>query len=186
MESGAMFTCETFNIPIPLASQVGFCAKKFRSAKRGDHCLDCEIGIESAKKDTAAVRSGIPNSKQGIRPPQKPNALPGAEVKPEDLLREVQSAMAEKKLCSCGCGKGAVKDGLATKCYRKKFGHLPFSHKDNRKAPPADPGLESGCEGCRVLTEQANDLIAIQNLLIQSGAITVDKIQAARAFIQCK
>src|SRR3990170_1552283 len=34
--------------------------------------------------------------------------------------------MANKKLCSCGCGKGAVKDGLATKCYRKRFGKAPF------------------------------------------------------------
>ena len=43
--------------------------------------------------------------------------------------------MAEKKKCSCGCGKNAIKEGLAWGCYSKKFGKPPYGHGGTKKTP---------------------------------------------------
>jgi hypothetical protein len=37
------------------------------------------------------------------------------------------------KPCTKGCGKGAVRDGLCTKCYRKEHGVLPYPKKKTDK-----------------------------------------------------
>jgi hypothetical protein len=49
---------------------------------------------------------------------------------------EKEAIMTHKRCSTPGCEKQAVKDGLCTKCYRKKHGHGPYEKKDNKPAQP--------------------------------------------------
>ncbi len=103
--------------------------------------------------------------------------------------------MADKKLCSCGvCGKGAVKDGLSTKCYRKKYGKAPFSSGEKKtKARPGQARSSQGkkrrvkgnghdleCEGCKTLQRQINDLNLAEKIMVAAGLATAEKFDQAR------
>lgn len=112
---GQTFHCETFHLKMPVEKQRNWCAVQFRKGR--EHCLDCDLGKAAAKDDREDVRSGLPSGDR------RTNGWKNGGITTSH--KEVD--MAEKKLCSCGvCGKGAVKDGLSTKCYRKKYGKVPF------------------------------------------------------------
>jgi hypothetical protein len=53
----------------------------------------------------------------------------------EGQNNETEEKMAEKKKCSCGCGKNSLKGGLAYACYKKKFGVAPCSPEDKKNNP---------------------------------------------------
>jgi hypothetical protein len=184
------FTCTTFNMPIPIERQVGFCAKKFRMGDR--FCKQCDTGKAAAKTDAETVRAGLLNSKQGQRLPEAV-VLSAPVVTP----REEKIEMAERKLCTCPgkCGKLAVKDGLSTKCYKAKHGVLPFAKaakagdrtKPEKRAPRKnqhDHGSNGGCKNCLELTRQANEFLMIQNVLIGVGLVSGTHIAKAREFVQ--
>lgn len=121
------FSCAVFP-KLPAELDAGFCAKRHRKAEPGDPCRTCETGIQAAKN----------TRRQGSnRDSDKNNTVKNNSIETQEGKSHKEAGMA--KLCSCGCGKGAVKDGLATKCYRKKYGKAPFgpgSKKVNK--PPKD------------------------------------------------
>jgi hypothetical protein len=109
--------------------------------------------------------------------------------------------MAEKKLCSCGCGKQAVKDGLSTKCYRKKHGKLPFesSNKEagrqaGRRAGRQDLKASKGkkprangkhkCEGCEILQLQLDELGTAEKIMVAAGLVPAEKFEQARKIVR--
>ena len=116
------FSCAAFpSLPAQLDQE--FCARRHRKAGAGDPCKGCDIGIQAAKTTAKDTRDGLSTDKR-LRGDA---AKRGIEIKKSE--GHTEEAMAGKKLCSCGCGKLAVKDGLSTKCYRKKNGVLPFPKK---------------------------------------------------------
>ena len=193
-----MFRCKIYStIEIPKEKQPGFCAKRYRMGT-DRFCRECEIGKEAARTETSAVRAGLPGAKPVVIKDVPKVDLPAEAVvlsSPVVTPREENPDMAEKKLCSCGkCGKGAVKDGLSTRCFKKKYGHLPYA-KDNgngkTKLKSSAPlkerigtGPESECPHCAELEAQANEYLAIQNMFIAVGLITPEKVRAAREFVR--
>jgi hypothetical protein len=127
----APFHCESFHLDLPIEKQRGFCAIQFRKGR--DICIDCEQGKAAAKETREEVRAGLLSI-------DHKKVRSEASTRSNEIRRSGGGDMAEKKLCSCGvCGKGAVKDGLSTKCYRKKYGKAPFG-----KASPTKAGRQAG------------------------------------------
>jgi hypothetical protein len=197
-----MFHCTNFGgLDMPVDKQRGFCAIQFRKGR--DNCIDCVRGKTAAKETAEDVRSSLPPttgdaSRAGMR---------AAEIKKSKGSSNKEAKMADKKLCSCGCGKGAVKDGLATKCYRKKYGKAPFSKGQEAEKGPAkegrsgqvkkrsSPGAKSRdnrmkgngshaaeCEGCKTLQLQLDDLDRAEKIMVAAGLVTAERFEQARSW----
>ncbi len=181
MNDAEIFTCEVFHLKMPVEKQPEWCAKKQRTAKDGDYCGICPTGIKAAKE----------------------NREPGQGVTPK-IKKEID--MAEKQLCSKGCGKGSVKDSLCTKHYREEHGEAPFpsGQKQGRKKVKKSAGRQarsSGtrtrstagkhdheCEGCKVLQLQLDELNRAEAIMVAAGLCTPGKFEKAREIareLQC-
>ncbi len=185
------FHCKAFHMDMPVDRQRGFCAIQFRKGR--DICVDCERGKEAAKETADEVRAALPADKEFEN---------RSKAQTINRIKEKEVNMAENKLCSCGCGKGAVKDGLATKCYRKKYGKAPFPSGQKKtkklakaKARPSQAGKKrrvkgngvhdtGECEGCKALQLQIDDLTRAENIMVAAGLATADKFEKARQIVR--
>jgi len=172
---------------MPAEKQRGFCALRYRSGKM--ICTECETGKTAAKEDAQDVRSGLP-----------PVKLKGVGRWELDKTGKKEDEMADKKKCSCGCGKGAVKDGLAYKCYGKKFGKKPFeSHPEKKDKPKKEPKAgrqagrqvpssgkrsASGQNGGAGVTNEQHESVAVLETLVAIGAVTADQVETTRKYVR--
>ncbi len=108
--------------------------------------------------------------------------------------------MAEKKLCSCGCGKQAIKKGLAWGCYTKKHGEPPYGHKTaskkekqagrqkkaSRKGPSRTAATykHSDCPGCQALQLQVDDLTRAEKIMVAADLATPEQFEKARKIVR--
>lgn len=186
------FRCEAFKgVTMPADKQRGFCAIQFRKGR--EVCVNCERGKAAAKETLEEARGNLEGEKAGRSEGKKLN-VESSILNSGDSRRE--AGMAVKKLCSCGCGKGAVKDGLATKCYRKKHGVGPFekpakgqagrqSKISRGKRTRSTAGKhDHECEGCKVLQLQLDELNRAESVMVAAGLCTADKFEAARKIVR--
>ncbi len=106
--------------------------------------------------------------------------------------------MASNKLCSCGCGKRAVKDGLAFKCYRAKNGVPPWESKKTTERSSGQgsssskgkraraKGKSNGheCEGCKVLKLQLDEISRVEKVMVAAGLVPAEKFEKARNIVR--
>jgi hypothetical protein len=129
--NGKIFTCIKYHVDMPLETSDAFCARRFHSCQAGDYCLECEKGIAAAKIYPPTVmfnktkpRKSVPIIEPEVQTDQDDESLI------EKITEESEGKqMPDKMKCKNGCGKGAVKDGICTRCYRKLHGVLPYPKK---------------------------------------------------------
>ena len=192
MNDAQKFTCTTFHMDMPIETQPGFCAKRQRKAQAGDYCGICPEGIKAAK-ETRDPALDSPYKK----------VREDAEKREQGLGKTVENKeadMAEKKWCSEGCGKGAVKDGLCTRHYKEKHGEAPFpsgkkppvkrqaGRQGNKPSPGKKPRATGGhdheCEGCKVLQMQLDELAVAEKIMVAAGLVAPEKFEQARKIVR--
>lgn len=188
------FVCKKLNFPIPEKTADGFCAKQFR--KGMNICRDCDRGRDLAKMEADLIRSQLPPAKEKAR--YADSKMREAELKKSKKeLGKEEDGMAEKKKCSDGCGKNAVKDGLAWACYVKKHGKPPYETKtvkkigkkvkkqagrqgSNGSKVARSTGHDHKCEGCEALQLRIDDLDRAEKIMVAAGLVTAEKFDQAR------
>ena len=188
-----VFHCDQYHVDMPEEKQQGFCAKRYRRAAPEDHCSSCDRGREAAKKDKDGIIDKLPKDR-GNENGRRAQLIRHAATKEEDI-------MAEKKKCSCGCGKNAIKEGLAWGCYSKKFGKPPYGHGGTKTAPAkAKPsqakhtpsklrrvkgnGHRLECEGCKALQLQIDDINRVEKIMVAAGLVDPGKFEQARKIVR--
>lgn len=167
---------------MPEDRQRGFCARQFRLER--DICKDCERGKQAAEEDRQDVHASLPESRR-------------TEIDLRANAGREEADVAGKQLCSDGCGKRVVKDGLAFKCYKKKYGKAPWDTgrpktKAGKKKPSRAKSMTTTkrvkggneCEGCRVLGLQLDEIGRVEKIMVAAGLVPAEKFEQARKIVR--
>jgi hypothetical protein len=179
----AGFFCKSYKLTIPADKQRGFCAKQFRLDR--DICRDCDRGKAAAGEERQEILASLPE-----------------QVRSEIDLRanagRKETDVAGKQLCSDGCGKRAVKEGLAFKCYKQKYGKAPWDtgqskakagkkkSSGTKRAARARRAKGNGheCEGCKVLSLQLEEIGRVEKIMVAAGLVPAEKFDHARKIVR--